>query len=223
MKNLICKSCGSNSFHKEGNNYVCDYCKSVYLDESKSEKIVIRETAPLKPVKKKSHGCLFLIVLILLGMAASPIIKHFNGTNTSSTFSTDKPTKKLKNVKYAEVNLEKVTNQSPAADTYEIGGGSIDDVAGWSKKLYSQVVVATENLDDESQQYSYTGGMSYDDLVKIVGKPTSTTSYSASSANPARTMAYWNEDVDARYANADVTITYDDKTRMVINKSCYPE
>lgn len=38
LKVLICERCGANELHEDGNYFVCDYCGSKFLKETKSER-----------------------------------------------------------------------------------------------------------------------------------------------------------------------------------------
>ncbi|GAB2026964.1 hypothetical protein [Lactovum odontotermitis] len=211
MKDFVCKNCGSSSFHKVGNDYVCDYCKTVYVSDTKYVKpkeLVVplnkaEKTAKQPKAKKKKRlGCSVFVVIVVLWGAYQ---MFGNSDNPGST------------------NYEEANSAADSGDSYSYEEGTIDDVAGWSKEIYKKVVIATENYNDESGEFTYTGGMSYDELLKTVGNPSSTTSYSAKEYSPARTDADWDLDKNGDYASANVSVTYDNKTRMIISKNCYPD
>jgi len=39
LKVIMCERCGANEMHEEGNYFVCDYCGSKFLKETKAERI----------------------------------------------------------------------------------------------------------------------------------------------------------------------------------------
>ncbi len=45
LKVIICERCGANELHEEGNYFVCDYCGSKFLKETKSERLFIGGTS----------------------------------------------------------------------------------------------------------------------------------------------------------------------------------
>jgi transcription initiation factor TFIIIB Brf1 subunit/transcription initiation factor TFIIB len=202
MREMICRSCGSNHFHKEGNQIICDYCKGVYSEDEKPPQQVVRE--PLSEKKGRS-GTFFWIAAVILIIVVPGLM-----TAGGDDFST-------------------AMNRLVGKESVEKPPVTINDIGGWTEEIYNNIVVATKEHNSETEKYSYSGGGSYDELVKTVGNPSSSyTSYEDENdefyyGQPDSTRSTWNRDVNCKSIDGQIIITFELESRMIIDKEFYSD
>lgn len=198
MKPQICENCGSTEFHETTNGWKCDYCKTVYIAEKAKPKIDTVLT-----LSKVKWGKLILAVFLV--SLTIFIGKIFIRSISSETAEPSKP---------AEATYTLWTSDSEEKD--------ISSVSGWSQSVFDAIQVATEEYNEKTEKYSYTNGGNYADLEKIVGKPTSRVTWEQEEyGHPAKVIAEWQNNESGEYAGMTVTVTYNKKTLMIIDKDVY--
>ena len=224
MEALTCKNCGSTEFTKLGDKFVCDYCRTEYFADEKGPVQKVALTPAAAPKKKKSHlirNTVF-IMLILLGLT-----RLIPGTANKST-----DTNSSKAGNYGSVDASD-------SDRIKYGLAHITDLKGWTAKAYQSIQVATENHSSvttgSSEQVTigestmnfpgtkevvtYTGGTKFADLVKEVGRPNSTDSYSDSYNGTTTVTAEWETDYNSGSNSVTIDINYDQASGQITEKN----
>jgi len=100
-----------------------------------------------------------------------------------------------------------------------LGLNHIENVEGWTRELFENLVTATEievlaNDDYEERNITFVDGGSFQDLLDIVGRPSSTW---INEWNGTVT-AIWSSSWDRNSVFVSVTIIYCEETEMIVSK-----
>ncbi|MDT2754234.1 hypothetical protein P7H46_03905 [Enterococcus pseudoavium] len=190
MKNKECMNCGSTKFHQVENGWKCDYCGTLYLTPKKDT--VPKPSIPPPDPKKKSTRLVLGIVFASFFFSIV-LLTYFNSVDKTSY----KPIKPVPN--------SSLKKSFPS---------------NWTQNIYDSVKVATEYYDADNEKYTFEGGSNYEELEKLVGTPDTVTSWEKSDYGmPPRSMATWNKTKNRDYAGTRITVTYENKTKMITDKN----
>lgn len=202
-----CENCGSHSFHKNKNHMCCDYCQTIYIIKEKSEKNSYRQT--YKSYKQKNVIFFSIIICLTLTLTLTVFLGFINKKSYVKNSRTNNTVSQL------QKKLENTDGTEYSSQLYDISV-----LKSWTQPIYEDLTVATKNYDEESEKYEYVNGSNFEELIKKVGQPDSTsTSHDISYGMPVRVTATWNKDVRGGYASVTITITYIESNKMIIDKN----
>lgn len=99
---------------------------------------------------------------------------------------------------------------------YEYSDIEISDIGKWTEDIYDRIQIADSEYDLKTDDYTYKNGTKYEELIKLVGEPLSTYNYGD------EIEATWdttlNENDDYNYDYAYITVNYDKKTGLIVDK-----
>lgn len=195
MRPKVCENCGSNEFHKITNGWKCDYCQTEYIEE-----IAPNKNNHLRDTSKRKSKKFFLntICLIVLVYTAIYCIQIQDWTSESIT---------------DDVENNVWTSEETKKD--------INQVAGWTQKIFDDIQIGTEEYNNKTDKYSYSDGDNYQALEALVGKPHTRISWEEEYGQPPREMVEWSKLKNGDYAGITVSVTYDKTTFMIIDKDAY--
>ena len=103
-----------------------------------------------------------------------------------------------------------------------LGLNHIEYVEGWTRELFENLITATEieviaNDDFEERNITFVDGSSFQDLLDVVGRPSSTWINEWNGTVNATWGSSWNRDS----VFVSVTITYCEETEMIVFKTIH--